>query len=129
MLNPRQNLLETIKGGKPDRLVNQFEAFKFQWCSPVSCLNPFPECGLRKFQREPGSLLNRNEDEVQHVCEWVGKKYFIPNLTMGDAMSSFEGVYVIVTEEIDKTSKIMFKQFCSFLTQLYVAFNVKNEKF
>ena len=28
MLTARQNLLETIKGGNPDRLVNQYEPFK-----------------------------------------------------------------------------------------------------
>ena len=27
MLTKRQNLLETIRGGKPDRYVNQYEAF------------------------------------------------------------------------------------------------------
>jgi hypothetical protein len=31
MLTKRQNVLETIRGGKPDRFVNQFEAFD---CSP-----------------------------------------------------------------------------------------------
>lgn len=31
MLTKRQNLLETIRGGKPDRFVNQFEAFD---CAP-----------------------------------------------------------------------------------------------
>lgn len=33
MLTKRQNLLETIRGGKPDRFVNQYEAFD---CSPSS---------------------------------------------------------------------------------------------
>ena len=33
MLTKRQNLLETIRGGKPDRFVNQYEAFD---CSPNS---------------------------------------------------------------------------------------------
>ncbi len=33
MLTKRQNLLETIRGGKPDRFVNQYEAFD---CSPRS---------------------------------------------------------------------------------------------
>ena len=27
MLTPRQNLMECIRGGSPDRYVNQFEAF------------------------------------------------------------------------------------------------------
>ena len=33
MLTKKQNLLETIRGGKPDRFVNQYEAFD---CSPSS---------------------------------------------------------------------------------------------
>ena len=33
MLTKKQNLLETIKGGSPDRFVNQYEAFD---CSPAS---------------------------------------------------------------------------------------------
>ena len=33
MLTKRQNLLETIRGGKPDRFVNQYEAFD---CDPGS---------------------------------------------------------------------------------------------
>ena len=33
MLTKRQNLLETIRGGKPDRFVNQYEAFD---CAPSS---------------------------------------------------------------------------------------------
>ena len=40
MLSKRQNLLETIHGGNPDRYVNQFEAFKMAMGSPMSKLNP-----------------------------------------------------------------------------------------
>ena len=39
MLTKRQNLLETIRGGKPDRFVNQFEALEFIWENPVSRRN------------------------------------------------------------------------------------------
>lgn len=45
MLTPRQNVLETIRGGHPDRYVNQFEAFKCQWCTPIDLRYPMPECG------------------------------------------------------------------------------------
>lgn len=45
MLTSRQNLLETIRGGHPDRFVNQFEPFKCQWCTPIDMLFPMPECG------------------------------------------------------------------------------------
>ncbi|MDR0839565.1 MAG: uroporphyrinogen decarboxylase, partial [Oscillospiraceae bacterium] len=39
MLTKRENLLETIKGGKPDRFVNQFEALEFIWGSPYAKRN------------------------------------------------------------------------------------------
>ncbi|MDR0877040.1 MAG: uroporphyrinogen decarboxylase [Treponema sp.] len=43
MLTKRQNLLETIHGGKPDRFVNQFEFMVQPWgVDPVSLGNPSP---------------------------------------------------------------------------------------
>ncbi|MEG1384744.1 MAG: uroporphyrinogen decarboxylase family protein [Oscillospiraceae bacterium] len=42
MLTKKQNLLETIHGGKPDRFVNQFEAFKLLGGSPFAVHNPRP---------------------------------------------------------------------------------------
>jgi hypothetical protein len=54
MLNKRQNLLETIRGGNPDRFVNQYEAFecspdmpmfKMLYGNPVSMASPFPMPG------------------------------------------------------------------------------------
>ena len=44
MLTARQNLLETIKGGNPDRLVNQYEPFSLQ-SSPFALHNPNPTKG------------------------------------------------------------------------------------
>jgi hypothetical protein len=53
MLTKKQNLLETIKGGKPDRFVNQFEAFDCSaqspfgmiWSDPVVADSPSPAPG------------------------------------------------------------------------------------
>jgi len=45
MLTKRQNLIETIKGGNPDRFVKQYEPFEFVWGNPVSMAFPFPEPG------------------------------------------------------------------------------------
>jgi hypothetical protein len=54
MLTIRQNLIETIKGGKPDRFVNQYEAFECSpetpifhmlMANPVSMASPFPMPG------------------------------------------------------------------------------------
>lgn len=45
MLTKKQNLLETIRGGHPDRFVNQFEAFKIVKNSPYFANNPAPARG------------------------------------------------------------------------------------
>lgn len=39
MLTKRQNLLETIRGGKPDRFVNQFEPFALIMGDPYMSRN------------------------------------------------------------------------------------------
>lgn len=40
MLTKRQNLLETIKGGKPDRFVNQYEFLGFIFGDPIQMRGP-----------------------------------------------------------------------------------------
>ena len=45
MLTKRQNLIETIRGGKPDRFVNQYEAFSLIMQTPFSKDNPNPAYG------------------------------------------------------------------------------------
>lgn len=45
MLTKRQNLLETIRGGHPDRFVNQYEAFAIQMGNPISMRSPMPQYG------------------------------------------------------------------------------------
>ena len=47
MLTKRQNLLETIRGGKPDRFVNQYEAFNIQMGTPFNMNNPRPGYGAQ----------------------------------------------------------------------------------
>lgn len=42
MLTKRQNLLETIRHGNPDRYVNQYEPFKMLYGTPYSATNPRP---------------------------------------------------------------------------------------
>ena len=44
MLTKRQNLLETIKGGKPDRFVNQYE-YLAMVSNPIAARNPRPVQG------------------------------------------------------------------------------------
>lgn len=45
MLTKRQNLLETIRGGNPDRFVNQYEAFSIMMANPISMRSPQPKYG------------------------------------------------------------------------------------
>ena len=45
MLTKRQNLLETIHGGSPDRYVNQYEAFAMLIANPYAVNNGMPEYG------------------------------------------------------------------------------------
>lgn len=45
MLTPRQNLIQTIRGGHPDRFVNQYEAFAIIAGSPFNSRNPSPAYG------------------------------------------------------------------------------------
>ena len=45
MLTKKQNLLETIRGGKPDRFVNQYEAFGIIKSTPFSKSNHSPKYG------------------------------------------------------------------------------------
>ncbi|NLT15252.1 MAG: uroporphyrinogen decarboxylase [Clostridiales bacterium] len=45
MLTKRQNLMETITGGKPDRFVNQYEPFAIMYGTPVTMQSPMPMPG------------------------------------------------------------------------------------
>ena len=44
MLTKRQNLMETIRGGNPDRFVNQYEAYNLIH-NPLGLHNPNPKYG------------------------------------------------------------------------------------
>lgn len=44
MLTKRENFLETIRGGRPDRFVNQFEAFRILY-NPIMMHSPMPGPG------------------------------------------------------------------------------------
>ena len=46
MLTKRQNMLETVRGGKPDRYVNQYEALSMMMLTPYTMQYPvMPEPG------------------------------------------------------------------------------------
>ena len=54
MLTKRQNLLETIRGGNPDRFVNQYEFMEILRATPVSVHNPGVKMGGPMKQNEWG---------------------------------------------------------------------------
>lgn len=45
MLTPKENFLETIHGGHPDRFSNQFDPLALQWCTPQDVRHPDAEYG------------------------------------------------------------------------------------
>ena len=92
MLTKRQNLLETIHGGHPDRFVNQYEAFAMQVGNAFSAHNPAPKPGelnvvnawgvTRSFPAgTPGPFPVHTPDKIviKDVEEW--QKYLkVPNV-------------------------------------------------
>ena len=46
MLTPKQNMLEVIKGGNPDRFVNQYEAVQLLF-HPFMFANPLLQPGQK----------------------------------------------------------------------------------
>lgn len=86
MLTKRENLMETIHGGRPDRFVNQFEAFGLLTDSPYEKRNPSPRYGehhvtnawgvVRSWpEGTPGSFPEHDEAHIvcKDITEW--RKY------------------------------------------------------
>lgn len=78
MLTPRQNLLETIHGGNPDRFVNQYEFIKILRPTPFDMHNPAPKYGERNVVNAWGVTRSYPEgtpgafpvhDEAHIVCK------------------------------------------------------------
>lgn len=83
MLTKKQNLLETIRGGKPDRFVNMFEAFKIYKNSPYFVNNAAPVKGgpnvvnswgvtLSFPQNTPGAFPVHTDDKIviKDITHW-----------------------------------------------------------
>lgn len=56
----------------------------------------------------PGWTREEVKQEVRRVCKEYGKLYYIPSASQGLNMSTFEGVYEALSEEIDNCSREMF---------------------
>ena len=79
MLSIRDNLLETIHGGHPDRYVNQFEFFPFIMCAPLTDFSLDEQGRMRdewgvtqQVGGQPGAFPLQDEEHlvVKDVEEW-----------------------------------------------------------
>ncbi|SFB29672.1 Uroporphyrinogen decarboxylase (URO-D) [Acetitomaculum ruminis DSM 5522] len=97
MLTRRQNLLETIKGGNPDRFVNQYDFMKIITANPFSKSNPNPKYGEHNVVNAwgvtkswpigtPGAFPVHTDDKIviKDIDDW--KTYVkAPNVVFSDA--------------------------------------------
>lgn len=111
MLTKRQNLLETVRGGKPDRYVNQYEALAMLMNNPYTVNNPAPEYGKGPVKNAwgvtnvwpegtPGGFPIHDEEHIvcKDITDW--KNYVhAPRLDYSDA--EWEP-YIKTAEEIDR---------------------------
>ena len=111
MLTKRQNLLETIRGGKPDRYVNQYEALAMITDNPYSVNNPSPEYGKGPVKNAwgvtnvwpegtPGGFPVHDEEHIvcKDITNWK-ESVHAPKLDYSDA--EWEP-YIKAAEEIDR---------------------------
>ncbi len=98
MLTKRQNLLETIRGGDPDRFVNQYEALSFIFVDPISANRHRPKKGGEPVKDDwgvtfaypdnvPGAfpMLDDEHKLVKDVAKWR-ETVHAPNLIYPDAV-------------------------------------------
>lgn len=58
MLTKRENFMETIRGGKPDRYVNQFEYMGMVYSHPFDLQDPYPSYGDKNVVNSWGVTLS-----------------------------------------------------------------------
>lgn len=116
MLTKKQNLLETIHGGKPDRYVNQYEFMHTLLSDPFNLYDPYPEYGQLNVVNEWGVTLSWPEgtpgpfpvhDDAHKVLKDITEWRNIikaPNLIYPD--SAWETAIKEV-EEVDKEDQFV----------------------
>ncbi|MBQ6551396.1 MAG: uroporphyrinogen decarboxylase [Lachnospiraceae bacterium] len=114
MLSPRENLLETIHGGHPDRFVNQYEYMSLIMGSPYSMRNPYPKKGgpnvvnawgvtLSYPDNVPGGFPVHTPDKIviKDIEEW--QKYLkVPNVVYN--AEEWEP-FIAMAEKVDRTQQ------------------------
>ena len=99
MLTKRQNLLETIRGGKPDRYVNQYEALAMVVMNPYMAHNPAAEYGKGPLKNAwgvtnvwpegtPGGFPVHDEEHIvcKDITHWRDYVH-APSLDYSDALT------------------------------------------
>ncbi|MGN0267455.1 MAG: uroporphyrinogen decarboxylase family protein [Lachnospiraceae bacterium] len=109
MLTPKQNVLECIKGGNPDRFVSQYEFMKLFRSDPFTVSNTAPKPGelnvvnawgvTRSWPKGTPGVFPVHDAEhivIKDICEW--QKYVkAPNVKFSDtewekAIADYESV-------------------------------------
>lgn len=96
MLTKKQNLLETIRGGNPDRFVNQYEFLHLLMSDPFNKMDPYPEYGQKNIVNAWGVTLSWPEGTpgafpvhdtahkvLNDITQWK-EKIKAPNLIFDD---------------------------------------------
>ena len=58
MLSKRENMVQTVKGGRPDRFVKQYEALHIVMTDPYNLNDPYPEYGQHNVVNSWGVTLS-----------------------------------------------------------------------
>lgn len=116
MLTKKQNLLETMRGGNPDRFVNQYEAFGIVIGSPFGKRNPNPKPGEENVvnawgvtkswpKGTPGAFPVHTGDKIviKDIEEW--KKYVNVPPVVYDA-EEWEP-FIAMAEAIDRNEQFV----------------------
>ncbi|HIY00645.1 MAG TPA: uroporphyrinogen decarboxylase [Candidatus Blautia faecipullorum] len=111
MLTKRENLMETIQGGHPDRYVNQYEAFHIVSKNPYSANNPNPEYGGKPVVNAWGIMRAWPEgtpgvfpvhDEEHTVCKDITEwKKYVKAPSVQYTAEEWEP-YIKMAEEVDR---------------------------
>ena len=117
VLTKRQNLLETIRGGNPDRYVNQYEALGLVIVNPISASSPYPfqpgETAVDSWgvthTFEPGTpgpfpVMDEDHKVLKDITQWR-EAVKAPNLIFPEEM--WAGMKAQFVDTIDRNEQFI----------------------